>query len=477
MSLSIQTNVSSILAQENLRVNTEFQSQTIQRVTSGYRINSSADDAAGLAVANKYRTDTAELTQGVRNANDGISTLQIVDGGLSNISKMLDRLKTLATESASQTFTGDRDTLNTEYQTLLTEINRQADNIGLGKTNNKYANSIDVYTGGGSDSTNAKVTVDLTGSKVDSTSLNLAGTSINGSGLVSMGTTAATVVGTGNTETFTVNTASGSHTITINGAAGDTVESQMENLNGQLAGLGITASLDTNSHLQLSSSNAFSASVTNSVAAEGLSTNAATGATQNTARYSSSVVVAAGTTNSTISFTYGSKTTTLTLASGSTASNIAQSINAQLATAGITGMTAVADANTANTIDFQGIGTFSFGTTHTGDVISASPAAATAPTATGGDAANAIAQLDAAVQALGTVQGKVGTGQNQLQYAINLAQSQIASFSAAESRIRDTDIAAEASNLTKAQVLQQSSLAALAQANQAPQALLALLKG
>src|SRR5215467_7105719 len=114
MPLSIQTNVASLVAQENLRVNSDFQSRTIQRLTSGYRINSSADDAAGLAVANKFRSDVAELTQGVRNANDGVSQLQIIDGGLNNISKILDRMKTLATQSASTTFTGDRTTLNNE---------------------------------------------------------------------------------------------------------------------------------------------------------------------------------------------------------------------------------------------------------------------------------------------------------------------------------------------------------------------------
>src|ERR1700751_5547760 len=100
MGLSIQTNVTSLLAQENLRTNTAFQSQTIQQLTSGYRINSSGDDAAGLAVANQYRSNTAQLTQGVLNANNGVSSLQIVDGGLNNISTILDRLKTLATESA-----------------------------------------------------------------------------------------------------------------------------------------------------------------------------------------------------------------------------------------------------------------------------------------------------------------------------------------------------------------------------------------
>src|SRR5262249_61989442 len=113
----------------NLRVNSDFQSRTINRLTSGYRINSSADDAAGLAVANKFRGNITELTQGVRNANDGISTLQIVDGGLNNISTMLDRLRTPATQSASAGFTGNRQTLNTEYQNLLQEINRQASHV------------------------------------------------------------------------------------------------------------------------------------------------------------------------------------------------------------------------------------------------------------------------------------------------------------------------------------------------------------
>src|SRR3954471_3537830 len=131
MALSIQTNVNALTAQENLRANNEFQSKTIQRLTSGYRINSSGDDAAGLAVANKFRSDTAELVQGVRNANDGISTLQIIDGGTNNISKILDRMKTLATQAASSTFTGNRATLDTEFQALKGEIDRQAANVGL----------------------------------------------------------------------------------------------------------------------------------------------------------------------------------------------------------------------------------------------------------------------------------------------------------------------------------------------------------
>src|SRR2546430_13355804 len=106
MPFSIQTNVNSLIAQENLRINSNFQSQTIQKLTSGFRINSSGDDAAGLAIANKFRSDTAELMQGVRNANDGISTLQVIDGGMNNAAKMLARLPTPARPAASGTFTG-----------------------------------------------------------------------------------------------------------------------------------------------------------------------------------------------------------------------------------------------------------------------------------------------------------------------------------------------------------------------------------
>src|SRR5947207_540673 len=181
MSFSIQTNVNSLIAQENLRVNSNFQSLTIQRLTSGYRINSSGDDAAGLAVANKFRSDTAELTQGVRNANDGISTLQIIDGGMNNVSKMLDRLRTLATQSASDTFTGNRSVVNSEFQSLLTEIDRQAQSIGLDQ-NGQFARSLSVFIGGGKASgtgaistTNGSVAVDLSSSSVDTRSLGLKG--------------------------------------------------------------------------------------------------------------------------------------------------------------------------------------------------------------------------------------------------------------------------------------------------------------
>ena len=180
MSISLQTNLDSLVAQQNLNTNSAFESKTIQELTSGFRINSSADDAAGLAIANGFRSSEAELTQGVQNANNGISTLQIVDGGMNNISQMLDTLRTLSAQSASGTFTGDRGVLNNQFQSLLTEVDREAQSIGL-NTGGEFQKSLSVYIGGGTTSTgafstgNGTVNIDLTGAAVDTQALGLKG--------------------------------------------------------------------------------------------------------------------------------------------------------------------------------------------------------------------------------------------------------------------------------------------------------------
>ncbi|MGA2724574.1 MAG: flagellin [Bryobacteraceae bacterium] len=200
--LSIQTNVNSLVAQQNLNVNNTFQSKTITQLTSGYRINESGDDAAGLAVANKFRNSEAELTQGVANGNDATAQLQIMDGGISNISQILDRLQTLATQSASGTFTGSRTTLNQEFQTDLGEVDRQAQSIGL-NAGGLFNKSLNVYLGTGSGSqslNNGIVTLNLTGSAVDSQSLGLKGMeAVNLTSGSLAGTNAGTNIGASST--------------------------------------------------------------------------------------------------------------------------------------------------------------------------------------------------------------------------------------------------------------------------------------
>ncbi|HWB30784.1 MAG TPA: flagellin [Vicinamibacterales bacterium] len=130
-SFSVVSNISALNAQANLNTTNIGLQKALERLSSGYRINRSGDDAAGLVVANTYRSESAVLTQGIRNAGDGLSTLQIKDGALNNISTLLDRLSTLATQSASSSSTVNRDVLDAEFQDVLTEINREASVAGL----------------------------------------------------------------------------------------------------------------------------------------------------------------------------------------------------------------------------------------------------------------------------------------------------------------------------------------------------------
>src|SRR6188474_2193705 len=133
-SFSVVSNVSAVNAQANLTTTNIGLQKALERLSSGFRINRSGDDAAGLVVANTYRSQQAVLNQGIRNASDGLSTLQIKDGALNNISTLLDRLSTLATQSASSSATVDRNILDAEFQDVLTEIDREASVAGLDTT-------------------------------------------------------------------------------------------------------------------------------------------------------------------------------------------------------------------------------------------------------------------------------------------------------------------------------------------------------
>jgi flagellin len=502
--ISFQTNYASMVAENNLQTNSNFQTKTIEALTSGYRINSSGDDAAGLAVANSYRSSVAELTQGVLNANDGVGQLQIADGGLSNISTILDRLKTLATESASTTFTGDRSTLNNEYQSLLTEIDRQASNIGL-STGGSLNAKINVYIGGGNTQANSEVNVDLSGNSnvVTSAGLGLTNTNLLGAG-VDFGTldlNNQTAILTGNaggaSQNITFNLAGGNTvtaTISSNNTAGITVSQAVEQLNNQLSSYGISATVDSGTGaLELSSSNAFSASAGNTGSNNGLVTDSAV--VDNTALYvqqgaASFTAIASGDTEN-LAFTSGGGSVTVSLnpTNAGTLQAAAATLNNALSSLGISAV-----ENSAGTgIEFQSsntftvskaeaavtaggvVGVFADSTTTAITDTSTSPSTAAGSTSTSASL-SAVSAVDSAVEKLGLVQGRVGAGENTLNYAIQLATSQSTNDSSAESQIRDADVASEAANLTKSQVLEQSSVAAMAQANTSPEYLLKLLQ-
>ena len=602
MSFSINTNVASLSAQNYLRVNSDFQSKTINRVTSGLRIVSSGDDAAGLAIANGYRSDQAVLNQGVRNANDGLSQLQIIDGGISNISNLLDRARTLATQSASGSFTGGadgRNVLNGEFQSVLTEINRQAQSIGLNQ-GGTFAANLAVFIGGGKGTnsaaviSNGTVSVDLSKSTVDAQGLGLKGFTAGWqaqSGLpdsgyydLSSGSTntsvskiindgagnAAFLGGSGNNITFTVmgpgfaGGAGGAITVTANMANVADTGTLVAAINAGIAGAAqggsaqadafkaanITAQIHTGTdgHQQLqfvSANSAFEVTAndivgnafmgnfttnTNGDSSGTIGTGAVAahansfvsqGAQQVSGAltipqqgaglsYSTIVHSTSATCNPSQTLTFsindatGTPVTTSvvlgTTTGGAdiTAALAVAQINAALQSNGnaaVRSIVAVIDQPgtkisfaSANPTAFSvtvgstvttGGATVATGVTTGVNAITASTTvgvSASSDISTQSGAQAAVTSLASAVTALGKAQAVVGRGQNQFNYAVNLAQSQLTNLATAESRIRDADLAAEAANLTKAQILLQAGVAALAQANSAPQAVLALLK-
>ncbi len=517
--ISLQTNVDSLDAQQNLNVDNTAQSKTIQQLTSGYRINSSGDDAAGLAVANGLRDNIAELNQGVNNANNGLTQLQIVDGGLSNISTILDRMKTLATESASGTFTGSRATLDQEYQGLISEITRQASNINL-NAGGSFNTQLQVYIGGAKNSTNANVAINLsgTGNAVDAASLGLSTTSVQGGGTEFAGSAtnlnnpnALFNIGASGAETFALTYVSNGQTVnttvsvagTSGGVSGATFVSQLNTAINQAGITGITAQIGSDGALQLTGGNLLAATTGTSGTAP-TSLAAASGVTLvNSANYDSNAAFTAftdgtgtgsGHTTEGLTFTVGGTNYNVTLTSDTTnatqkadtQAHAIASLNTQLQGSGIYAVangSAIAlqsaasftISETSNTPGPGGTTTGAgslFGTTVGAQTVTA-PSQSTTST---GNATLAISAINTAIQNLGFVQGNVGAGENKLQYATSLAQSQVANFSSAESAIRDANVAADAANLTKGQVLEQTAIAAMAQANAEPQAVLKLLQ-
>jgi flagellin len=534
MAFSINTNISSLQAQYYLNKTEQFQAKTINEVTSGLRIVNAGDDAAGLAVANQYRSDQAVLTQGVQNLNSATSTLQTIDSGMSDIGNLLDRARTLATESASTTFTGDRGTLNSEFQSVLGEINRQAQATGI-DTGGTFAKSLQVFVGGGtagngvSAGDNGSVMVDLSNATVDTKSLGLTGYTAATSAVTNV-STYATNLGAG-TATLTFNGAgfsdAGKVNVTVNLAGVSDMNSLAAAINSGIAqaasqsgsnftafqNAGISAVVDNsgaNPVLDFTAgSTAFqvsaaAASTGAKILGGGTGTNAAavTMSSGGTSQINGNTFTAMSTAADSQSLTFQAvddagklQTKVITLqgsggdSSGTSIANAVAAINTQLQGTGIQGLqniVAVADANGTD-INFISSSDFNinFNTPTSGTdgfTAGASAAAVTGSASTvdisnATNAQNAVAALASAVQNLGSAQAVVGKGENVLNYASNLASTQLTNLASSESQIRDADLAAEAANLSKAQILSQAGVAALAQANSAPQAILSLLKG
>lgn len=155
MALSILNNIPSLAAQNQLAITGSNLQRTLFRLSSGSRINTGADDAAGLAIADGLRANITALTQSARNANDGVGSLQVADGSLAQVTTLLNRAITLATEAATGTVSNtQRTALDAEFTAIKDEIDRIGTNTTFNGTAVFSATALDIYltdsTAGGS---------------------------------------------------------------------------------------------------------------------------------------------------------------------------------------------------------------------------------------------------------------------------------------------------------------------------------------
>jgi flagellin len=490
----INTNIMSLNAQRNLGTSRGDLATALQRLSSGLRINSAKDDAAGLAISERFTTQIRGLNQAVRNANDGISLSQTAEGALQEVTNNLQRIRELAVQSANGTNSAsDRAALDQEVQQRISEISRIAsqttfnglkvldgsfgtstfqvganvgDTIGvsfaqgvradqIGQTaaqtgtavtaNALAANSVQIAVGSGATPVNIGASVaGPAGSTAGQTasSAYAKAAAINAAGVSGLTATANTTV----TGTFSNITASsgagggGSYALAING---QTIYSASGN--GVLAS---GASLTVNnvaSQINLYSSQT---GVVATVSGSALTLTAADGRDINLSE-------------------------TVTLGGGATAGSGTGITGAGGIAAGVTRGTISLSA--AQPITLTGAGATDIGFT-AGQIALGSTTLSQQNVLNSTNANNTITAVDAALTTVNGLRGNLGAIQNRFQSTISNLQTVSENLSASRSRIMDADFASETASLTRAQILQQAGVAILAQANAVPQQVLGLLK-
>ncbi len=497
MALVVNTNVSSLNAQRNLVSTNKLLTRSIQRLSSGLRINSAKDDAAGLAISDRMTSQIRGLNQAVRNANDGISLAQTAEGALQESTNILQRMRELAVQSANDTNSAsDRASLQDEVNQLQAEMDRIRNTTSFNgrKLLNGDAQDMKFHVGAMQDQTitfsiSAAGAQDLGNNTVSGTNE----TANHGTGQASSAAASITVgqnvIGA---QTLTISGSKGSTTVAI--SAHQTAESIASDINDVSGSTGVTATATnevTLSGLQSSGtvsltlgSGGTTATVSAAVTSSDLSNladeiNKVTGQTGITAEVSGGTI-------------------TLTQADGKDI-NLEDFTNSAGGTIAVTGAGGQAETLTSGSTDstiVSGTVTLSSNSAFTassdiaasaGSIFNNSAADAVQSSSasyvsgvdisTQSGANSAISVIDAALSKIDEIRSGLGAIQNRFESTTANLMSVSENISASRSRIMDADFAQETANMTRAQILQQSGTAMLAQANTVPQAALTLLQG
>lgn len=485
MGFRIQNNIEAMNTQRQLSISGGQMTKSLERLSSGYRINKAADDAAGLAISSAFRANIASFKVASRNASEANALLQVAEGGMDQITNMLTRLKELATQAASaNSGTAERTKINAEGNALISEIDRIANST-------KYGSS--TLLDGTFGAQNESSATALTGASLIGTTYNTYSGILTGA-VTTYATVAAAGSGTtqgnwyvflncGSTTTVSIanNSAWGSATVreTITVAATSSVSS----LNFANIGLSITftsaITLCGEGHVQ-SGTGTSTSGIT--VTKTGLSSidvsEAVRTGTYTITDTAGSVNITNGTESQTITFTGSTAATydfselgvVFTVGTDYVAGDLAKiaSFTVSLSSSGSADFQIGSEDNSDNRISLS-IGNVT--ATETGGLGLSMDQLTTAA-----NAQTMLTTIDSAISTLGDRRGDVGASMNRLGYAAANLATTIENTQAAESVIRDVDMASEMTNFTKNQILQQAGTAMLSQANQAPQLILSLFQ-
>jgi flagellin len=509
MAQVINTNVLSLNAQRNLTTSQSSLATALQRLSSGLRINSAKDDAAGLAISDRFTTQIRGLNQAVRNASDGISLAQTAESALGELTNNLQRIREIAVQAANASNSAsDRAALDQEVQQRLAEVQRIATQTafnGQKVLDGTFGNATFQVGANVGETISLSLGTDLRTTAIGKTADYVGGAAYNST--LAIGQQGAgvdgTVLGAGEV-TITLGTG---QLVQVGAAtAGAAVGQDANSAYAKAAAInssglaGLTATADTTVQLHLAAA-AVTAAVTDyDLSVNGVAIYSNYNAAVNGA-LSADQIVAAINSNSAgtgVTASYDSTNTRITL-------NAADGRNVQIIQgnvgAGTMGLGAAEGTNNSTNTDTM---VAADGATTTGDYVGSVRLVSAQAITVGGTVARVgfaatsyalgnsalnstsvttvananttIGRVDAALTSVSGLRSTFGAIQNRFESTIASLTAVSENLEASRSRILDADFAAETAALTRAQILQQAGISILAQANTAPQSVLALLQ-
>jgi len=496
----INTNINSLTAQRNLMQSQSSLATSMQRLSSGLRINSAKDDAAGLNISERMTSQIRGVAQAARNANDGISLAQTAEGALGAAGTILQRVRELAVQSANATNSAsDRAALNAEVGQLTSELDRIAKTTQFNGQNllDGSFGSATFQVGANANQTITATTANFSTSKYGNNRIgSVVSATAGGVGDLVTGSTAGAnastaITGAASTiaaNSIVINGALGTSTVTV--TAGDSAKTVAANINAKTGTTGVSASArtqidattltaSTSYSLSVISDNSTAAVVSFTVGSGGNTADGLAGAisafndkssvTGVTAKLNSAGtgITLSNESGNDIKITTSATSGAITVQAQTLAANTAASVY-------VTGAVTLDSDKTfgiSNTASAAGVGYFTAASSG-----SQLQAASTLDVSTVDAATRTLTTVDSALSAVNGQRASFGALQSRLDTTIANLATTGENLSASRSRIQDADFAAETANLSRAQILQQAGTAMVAQANQLPQGVLALLR-